>query len=430
MKPFSLPKGFLLGSATAAAQIEGGDKGNNWYAWCVNGKIKDKSSILRANDHWNRYEEDVNLLKILNNKIYRMGIDWSRIEPLKGQFDAVAISHYRDELKMLVGMGIKPLVTLHHFTHPLWLCEEGEFETTKVVEYYERYVRYVVENIGDLVSDYITINEPNVFVSNGYIYGSWPPGKTDLKLAIKVYFNMSLCHIAAYKAIHEIRKDKGFEKLSGETKVGFADHMRVFTPFNKLNPLDWIAKKIATYIFEDAIAQLMAKGHLKFPLSLFTPAKRGHYYEFIGINYYTRSAVRLIGFKDGVVPGTKVNDLGWEIYPKGMSYLCKRYYRKYKAPIWITENGVCDNNDTYRSKFIYDHLLEISKVCEEGVPVERYYHWSLLDNFEWLEGESARFGLVHVDYETQQRTIKKSGYFYAELCENNGVTQEMIDKYL
>jgi beta-glucosidase len=430
MKPFNLPHDFLLGSATAAAQIEGGDKGNNWYAWSVTGKIKDKSSILRANDHWNRYPEDIKLLKCLNNKIYRMSIEWSRVEAVKGQFDAEAIKHYRDELIMLISNGIKPLVTLHHFTHPLWLSEEGEFETAKVVEYFERYVRYVVENIGDLVSDYITINEPNVYVSNGYIYGSWPPGKKSLRLAIKVYFNMSLCHIAAYKAIHETRKNKGFDKTSGKTMVGFADHLRVFTPFNKLNPLDWIAKRVASYVFEDAIAKLMAKGHLNFPLSLFAPNKKGHYYEFIGINYYSRSAMHFIGFKDDVVLGVQTNDLGWEIYPKGISYLCKRYYKKYKAPIWITENGVCDNKDNFRARFIYDHLAEISKICEQGIPVERYYHWSLLDNFEWIEGESARFGLVHVDYETQQRTIKKSGYFYADLCKNNGVTREMIEKYL
>jgi beta-glucosidase len=130
-KPFTLPEGFLLGCATAATQIEGGDRNNNWYAWCEKGKIKDGTSCLRANDHWNRYEEDIGLMKKLNLKVYRMGIEWSRIEPKNGAFDASAIAHYRDEIEMLIRNGIKPLVTLHHFTHPLWLCDEGEFEMKK-----------------------------------------------------------------------------------------------------------------------------------------------------------------------------------------------------------------------------------------------------------------------------------------------------------
>jgi len=207
-RPFSLPEGFLLGSATAAAQIEGGDRNSNWYAWCEKGKIKDGTSCLRADDHWNRYVEDIELLKRLDHRVYRMGLEWSRIEPDKGKFDSSAMARYRDELQRLIQNGIRPLVTLHHFTHPLWFCDEGEFESEKSIGYFERYTRYVVENIGDLVSEYITINEPNVFVTNGYFLGEWPPGKKDLRLAMKVYRNMALCHITAYKAIHEV-KGKG-----------------------------------------------------------------------------------------------------------------------------------------------------------------------------------------------------------------------------
>ena len=426
MKPFKLPEHFLLGSATAATQIEGGDNNNNWYDWCIKGKIKDGSSCIRANDHWNRYAEDIGLMKQLNHRVYRMGLEWSRIEPENGIFNESAILHYRQEIKLLLDSGIKPLVTLHHFTHPLWFVAEGEFESIAAIKYFERYVRYVVERLGDLVSEYITINEPNVFMAYGYFFGSWPPGKTDLGLAMKVCKNMTLCHIAAYKAIHEIRKNKSFE---GRTMVGVANHLRVFDPFSR-NLLDYIAARLMQYVFQDSIVKSMTGGFLVPPIGFGAPSGRGHYYDFIGINYYTRSAVHFKGLKDGTMPGNQQNDLGWEIYPEGLSRLCRHYYKKYRAPIWITENGTCDAKDSFRANYIYSHLREVAKLCEEGIPVERYYYWTLIDNFEWIEGESARFGLVEIDYGTQKRTIRRSGNFYGELCRENAVTDVMLAEYL
>ena len=426
MKPITLPQDFLLGCATAATQIEGGDKNNNWYDWCLKGKIKDNSDCLRANDHWNRYREDTDLMAGLNLRIYRMGLEWSRIEPEEGKFDAEALSHYRDEIKYLLEKGIKPLVTLHHFSHPLWLCNEGEFENEKVVAYFERYVRTVVENLGDLVSEYITINEPNVYVTNGYFFGDWPPGKKDIFLAMKVYKHMALCHIAAYKAIHEIRKQKGYTE---PTMVGIANHLREFVPYSR-TPLDFLAAKVMDYLFQGAVIESMSSGTLRFPLGSGAPMGKGRFYDFIGINYYTRSAVKFRGFSADVVPGTPRNDLNWEIYAKGITYLCKRFYNKYKAPLWITENGTCDHRDAFRARFIYDHLAEIAKLCDEGIPVKRYYHWTLMDNFEWIEGESAPFGLIHVEFESQKRTVRKSGLFFSEICKNNGVTENLIKEYL
>lgn len=426
MKPFILPQGFLLGSATAPTQIEGGDENNNWYDWCRQGKIKDNACSTRANDHWNRYKEDTELMVELNQKIYRMGVEWSRIEPEKGKFDDTAMSHYREEIELLLKNGIKPLVTLHHFSHPLWFANERDFENEAAVDYFVRYVRYVIENLGDLVSEYITINEPNVYVTNGYYFGTWPPGKKDFGLVLKVFRNMTQCHIAAYKAIHEIRKEKGFP---GKTMVGIAHHLRIFDPFSK-NPLDTLAAKTMEYLFQSAVIESTTSGKLKFPIGKGTPYGKGNFNDFIGINYYTRNAVRFKGFKDDFMPDTPRNDLDWEIYPHGLYRLCKLLYKKYGTPVWITENGTCDRDDAFRAQYIYDHLSQISKLCAEGVPVERYYHWTFMDNFEWLEGESARFGLIHVDFETQKRTIRKSGRFYGEICKNNAVTEEMIEKYL
>jgi beta-glucosidase len=427
MKPFKLPSNFLMGSATAGAQIEGGDKNSNWYDWCEKGHIKDDTSCFRGNDHWNRYSDDIELMTALNHKVYRMGVEWSRIEPEEGKFSQDATAHYRDEITLLLLKGIKPLVTLHHFTHPIWLEEKGGFEQDEIVTYFERYVRYVVEQLGDLVSEYITINEPNVYAAMGYYIGVWPPARKSIKLLLKVMKNMILCHLTAYRLIHKIREDMGFP---GKTMVGVANHLRVFDPYNGHNPLDRIAAKTMDYLFQDAVTKSMTDGRYRLPFGLGAPKGTGRFLDFFGINYYTRDAVRFKGFLNDVMPDTPRNDLNWEIYPEGLSRLCRRYYKEFSVPIWVTENGTCDERDQFRSGYIYDHLLEISKLCKEGIPIERYYHWTLMDNFEWAEGESARFGLIHTDYETQKRTMRNSGRFYGEICKRLEVTEEMINQYL
>ena len=427
MKAFKLPSDFLMGSATSATQIEGGMSQSNWYKWCVDGHIKDGSTCIRANDHWNRYAQDIGWMKKLNHQVYRMSVDWSRIEPRKGEFDQEAIFHYRDIIQERINNGIRPSSALHNFSHPLWLVEEGEFENEKVVDYFERFVTFVVENLGDLVSEYITINEPSVFGVLGYLFGECPPGKKSIKLVMQVYKNMTLCHIKAYQTIHRVRKQSLF---NGETKVGVAHALRVFDPLSLKNHFDKLEAKIMDYLFQEALVMSMSDGKLRFPIGKGAPLGTGKFYDFIGINYYTRSAVQCIGFRITAFKQNPQNDLGWEIYPEGLSQLCKRYYKKLNAPIWITENGTCDKKDAFRSRFIYDHLHEVSKLCKEGIPVQRYYHWTLMDNFEWAEGESAPFGLIKVDFETQQRILRRSGSFYAEACREKGVTREMIHKYL
>lgn len=424
MKEFKLKNGFLLGCATAATQIEGGDKNNSWYDWAERGKIADGSSPQRANDHWNRVEEDVVLMENMGLQIYRMGLEWSRIQPEKDFFDGAAIDHYREELKLLRSKGILPLITLHHFTNPLWFEQSGAFESKSAVEVFDAYVAYVVEQLGDLCSEWITINEPNVYVVNGYIMGEWPPGKKSFRLGFGVFKNLTLCHIRAYRTIHRIRKEKGFEG-NGETKVGFANHLRVFDPYRKGNLLDKIGAKTLEYLFQNAFATSMATGKLAFPIGWGAPLGKGRFYDFIGINYYTRSAVK--GFADGTMPYTKRNDLDWEIYPEGLSRLIQEQYERFQAPVWITENGIADAKDALRARYIYDHLSVIASL---NTPVERYYHWCFMDNFEWNEGESARFGLVEVCFDTQKRTVRKSGRFFGELIQNGGVTEDMIDTYL
>lgn len=416
--PFRLPKNLELGCATAATQIEGGDTNNSWYDWALKpGKIKGGASPVRANRHWEMYEQDIQLMARLGMQHYRMGIEWSRIEPEQGKFNGAAIEHYRREIKLLLRYHIHPLITLHHFSNPMWFEKMGAFEHPGCVAIFQSYVVYTVEHLKDLCTDYVTINEPNVYVTNGYVYGDWPPGKRPLPVAMRVMKHLTLCHITAYREIHRIYGKK-------HVIVGFANHLRVFEPYTK-NPFYHLEAKIMQYLFQGALTQSMSTGRLKFPIGVSAPLGTGKFYDYIGINYYTRSAVKHFG--NFYLPNREINNLGWDIYPEGLLILCKDQYKKYKAPIWITENGTCDRDDSFRPRFIYEHLKQLA---ESGLPVERYYHWTFLDNFEWAEGETAPFGLVKCDFETQERTVRKSGEFYSEIIRDGGITAEMIARYL
>lgn len=422
MEQFNLKPGMLMGTATAATQIEGGDRNNSWYHWCQTGHIKDGSSCLRACGHYNRVEEDIGLMSSMKLQIYRFGIEWSRIEPERGKYSMEAVEHYKKELLLLKQHGILPLMTLHHFSNPAWFEEAGAFLNPGCVEIFRDFTSFVVTHLGEYVSEYITINEPNVYVVNGYIFGEWPPGQKSFFKGMKVFKNMCLCHYAAYDEIHSVRKKLGFP---GETKVGTAMHLRIFDPYNKKSLIDRISAKVFGYLFQDAVSDSMYKGKLRFPIGLTAPVRKARFYEFIGINYYTRDIMK--GAKLTVREGAQTNDLGWEIYPEGLRRLIDGQYKRYGAPIYITENGTCDGKDAFRAKYIYDHL---KAVCESDAPVERYYHWTFMDNFEWLEGEHGPFGLVRCDFGSGEREVRESGRFYTDIIENKGVTKEAVKKYL
>lgn len=418
---FRLKDGLLLGTATAGAQIEGGDSNTNWARFSSEGKIYDGTSILRASGHWDRWREDTDLMADMGMQIYRLGIEWSRIEPRRGEFDAAVTERYREEIKYLKERGIRPLLTLHHFTHPLWFEDMGGFTAKESVDIFMDYVRYAIDAFGDLVSEYITINEPNVYCTNSLFYGTWPPERKSPGALISAFSNMTACHVLAYEYIHRRRAELGYT----DTMVSFANHLRVFAPKNPKNPWHRLCASLTDWLFQGAITKAMMTGVCRFPVMRRKGIKRGKYYDFIGINYYSRSTVS--GIADGVREGCYKNDLGWELYPEGLISLSNKLYARYGAPVWVTENGTCDNTDAFRARFIYDQLKLIS---EEPNPIERYYHWSFVDNFEWREGESARFGIVHVDYETAERTVKDSGRFYSDIIANGGVTDEAYEKYV
>lgn len=417
---FRLKNGILLGAASAATQIEGGDQNNNWYAWYRQGYIKDGADPSVATDHYNRWREDLELMRDMGVQCYRMGVEWSRIEPKDGVFDEAAIAHYREEIQALSDAGIPVLLTLHHFNNPLWLEERGGFAERDNITCYLRFVRKMVESVGDLVSEYITINEPNVYAFNAYLAGAWPPGRKSFLEMGRVMTNMAAAHIEAYGLIRKTRLQMGFRN----TRVGVANHLRAFAPKDAGNPLHRFWAERAEELFQGSLTRAMCMGKVSFPIGKHPSIVPGRYCDFHGINYYTRSTVS--GPADGVAKNCPVNDLGWEIYPQGIVEVCEKVYGMLKRPIYITENGTCDNEDRFRARYIAEHLKALS---ESGLPVERYYHWCFCDNWEWVEGGSARFGLVHVDYENQKRTVKRSGEFYRRVIQAGGVDEALYGEF-
>ena len=406
-----------LGVATAATQIEGGDADTNWRHWAEQpGRVKDGSTPARAADHWNRVDQDIAILKELGITHYRMGLEWARIEPEPGAFDTSAIAHYRNELTALRDAGITPLVTLHHFNNPWWLEQRGGWTIKRSITSFLRYTKRIVVELKDLVDEWITINEPNVYATRSYVFGDWPPGHRSLPEAMSVMSNLAEGHIRAYSLIHAIQSS---------AKVGVAHHLRVFDPANRFNPIDRIGAQAYAYLFQGAMMDAMAYGRFRLPLRGSKGVQPGKYYDFTGINYYTRSWVS--GVKEGTRPNAPVNDLGWEIYPEGMTRVLKLVAKHSPGPIYITENGTPDTSDSFRPRFLYDHL---SAIADSGVPVQRYYHWCFTDNWEWIEGEVPRFGLVSLDYDTQERSIRESGHMYADMITHNGLTDEAYEHWV
>ncbi|MDR0847490.1 MAG: glycoside hydrolase family 1 protein [Propionibacteriaceae bacterium] len=405
-----------LGVATAATQIEGGNADTNWHRWAEAGGVKDGSTPARACDHWNRVDEDIALLKELGVRHYRMGLEWARIEPAPGVFDQDAIDHYRYEVKALREAGIAPLVTLHHFNNPGWVEEKGAWTDPKVIPVFLAYVRHVLNALSEWVDEWVTINEPNVYATQSYAFGEWPPGEKNLGHAMKVMSNLAQAHCRAYSLIHALQPC---------ARVGVAHHLRVFDPANRHNPADSVGAKTMEYLFQTAVLEATCYGRFLPPLTRTPRIDGGNYFDFLGVNYYTRSWVK--GTAQGTRPDSPVNDLGWEIYPDGLTQLLTSMYEKYPAPIYITENGTADRADAWRARYVYEHL---AAAVESGAPVERYYHWCFTDNWEWIEGEVPRFGLVGLDYETGVRTVRPSGRFFADIGAQGGVTDEAYERWV
>ena len=405
MKAIRFPENFALGAASAATQIDGDCRESNWYDWYLKGRIKDNSNPDIATDHRGHLEEDTRLMAEMGIRHYRFGLEWARLEPREGEFSEEELQKVRQEITLLRQNGIEVLLTLHHFSNPMWFERQGGFLRSGAVERYLAMVEYAVRGLGDLVGEYVTVNEPNVYAFCGYLGGGFPPGECNPLHALRIMKVLGECHRRAYRLIHTIHAEMGWP----EPKVGFAAHMRAFTPYSARNLWHRLACRISEYLFQTRINRTYLLGN------------QGPYADFLGLNYYARTATSGLG--DGTLPGVAVNDLGWEIYPAGIVECCRKLHALLpQLPIYITENGTADNHDSFRRRYLYEHLKALT---ESGLPVTRYYHWCFVDNFEWLEGFTARFGLIHFDPVTHRRTVKKSGEFYARMIAEHGITEQM-----
>ena len=426
------PSGFLWGTATAAHQVEGGNDKNDWWDWeQTPGHIKNGDKSGLAVDHWNRYESDLDLARALNCNSYRFSIEWSRVENEDGTFNADAIAHYRAMLLAMKKRGIVPMVTLWHFTTPRWAVAKGGWLSEEVIQRFVRFSGRMAHDLGDLVDLWCTQNEPTVAMLAGYADKQFPPGVASLPTALRVYANLIRAHGLAYHAIHE----NDTVDADGDGKpalVGIAAHLRVFDPLRPSHPGDILAAKALDEVFNKVYFQACMKGEAKISLAGIVLATIKASYlrgtmDFIGLNYYSRDQVKFNPkspmLADRVIPaGTPVSELNWEIYPEGI-YRLLTEYKKYGKPIYITENGIADSKDAQRPQFIRDHLYWVGRAIAEGADVRGYYHWSLMDNFEWAEGYWPRFGLYTVDYaDNLKRTLTEGGRVFSGIAGANAVS--------
>ena len=426
------PAGFLWGTATAAHQVEGGNDRNDWWDWeQTPGHIKNGDKSGRAVDHWNRYESDLDLAKAIHSNAYRFSVEWARIENEDGTFNADAIAHYRAMLVAMRARGITPMVTLWHFTLPRWAAAKGGWLSEDVVQRFARYCGHVAKQLGDLVDIWCTENEPTVLALAAYGDKVFPPGAADLKQAIRVYVNLIRAHGLAYHAIKA--NDTVDADGDGQASlVGIAAHLRVFDPYRPHHPADILAARALDELFNKVYFLACMKGEAKISLAGVVLATIKASYlrgtmDFVGLNYYSRDLVRFNAkspiLADRVIPpGTPVSDLGWEIYPEGL-YRLLMEYKKYGKPIYITENGIADSKDTQRPQFIRDHLYWVGRAVADGADVRGYFHWSLMDNFEWAEGFGPRFGLYTVDYANDlKRALTEGGRVFSQIAGANAVS--------
>jgi beta-glucosidase len=420
--PWKFGKDFLWGSATSSHQVEGNCTNNNWYAFESAVDEQGRPRILNgqkadmASDQWNRYKEDIQLMKALSLNAYRFSVEWSKIEPEQGRFDETALDHYEQVIDELLANGIDPMVTLHHFTNPLWFEKQGAFLQENSPDIFASFVEKTVGRLGAKVKLWCTVNEPAVYAMQGYMNAEFPPAVKAPQHVGIVYRNMLRAHTAAYQLI---------KKLEPQAQAGLVGSLTVYDPLNRWNLLDVMRARRFKRSLNESHLTYLVNGYLNFSIP---GAARVKYtsdvkdaFDFFGLNYYSRNFEKYkssggdTSAKTRKMPPEKLTDMGWEIYPEGLYRLLKLIPRYTAKPVYITENGLADDGDTKRARFIEDHLRVLNKAVTDGMNVKGYFYWSLLDNFEWAFGFEKRFGLYHVDYATQKRTLREGSRKYQEI---------------
>jgi beta-glucosidase len=398
------PAGFLWGSATAGHQIEGDNVNSQWWHREQKGETRHKSG--KACNHYELYKQDIDLVRELGHQAFRLSIEWSRIEPTEGHWDEAALAHYLDELELLKARGIQVFLTLHHYTHPQWFEDLGQFYKYENLKYFERFVNYVVPKVAPFVDNWHVFNEFNhVFTG-------------DRKL------NMIRAHALGYHII----------KQHSQAWVSTAHAFIDFFPTLRYDKFDNIAAEYQDWSINEFFFHAIRTGELIYPQmeAIDAPDVKGAI-DYWAVNTYIREmanarvpSMRGPRFVHKNLKMISHDFYLGEMFPESMITLLDRIRDK---PVIITENGCSCNDDRFRIVWLALHLCALKEAMDRGVDVRGYLYWSLMDNFEWGSFDP-RFGLVHVDFETFARTPRPSASFFRDIIQHNGVTPAMIRKYL
>lgn len=426
-EPLRFPDGFLWGTATSAYQVEGNNRNNQWWAWeQEGGHIRDGSVCGIACDHYHRFDEDFALMESLGFNAHRFSIEWSRIQPEDGRWDEKEVEHYRRVVESVRGHGMVPLVTLHHFTDPLWFDARGGWTRPDAPDYLARYAGYMARALGDAVPFWLTINEPSVVPAAGFLLGEFPPQKRDLALAMTVARNFL---IALGKMHHAIK-----ENASHNPAVGPVINMTYVEPAGD-SDADRRAAELLDAYANGVWFQAFTDGVIGPPLGDGEPAEglKGAW-DFVGVNYYSRTVVRAGRPPAGLEvvppePEAETSTMGWEVSPEGF-YRCLKRAGSYGLPVYITENGIGTNDDEQRCRYIVRHLAAAHRALGEGVDIRSYLHWCFQDNFEWTWGYSQRFGIVERPVPSLERVLKPSAHLLSRIARANAVPAALVERYL
>lgn len=379
------PENFLWGAASASYQVEGGIYNNDWAEAARLGKVPHAGE---STDHYNRYEADFDLARSLGHNAHRISIEWSRIEPEEGKFNLEEIEHYKKVLTALRARGLKSMVTLWHFTIPIWFSDMGGFTNRQAPKYFARYAEFVTKHLHEYADMFDTMNEPMVYASNGFRNGQWPPFKKNYFVFLRVIKNLMRSHNLAYRTI---------KKNLPQINLGIVKNNMQFS--SDWKPWNWAVSKFMTWFWNMRFLNAVHKNC-----------------DHIGLNYYFHAHV-------GRSLGLPKNDFGWEYDPSGLYHVLIAL-KRYNKPVYVTEAGIADRADSMRPKYIRGLVLWAHNALQKGLDLRGFMYWSFADNFEWAAGYTQEFGMVHIDQKTLERKPRESAYVYKTICESNALTIE------
>jgi beta-glucosidase len=426
---FNFPRGFLWGAATSSHQVEGNNKNNNWWEWeQENGRILNNDKSGSACDWWGgRWKEDFDRADESHHNAHRLSIEWSRVQPSPDRWDETALERYREIIRSLVERKMVPIVTLHHFSNPIWIEESGGWEKQDIPDLFVKYSLKVVDALKEYVNMWVTINEPNVVMANGYLLGLFPPGKSAISASMRVMTNMVRAHADAYHAIHNLQPN---------ARVGTAVQFRGLVPHRNWFPGDIFAAKISNSLFNNFFPVAFSQGILNFAIWKKRISNASNTLDFLGINYYTREYIsfNLLNLKELFTkrtfsPQDDLSDSGSIANAPDYLFEALKWGLKFNRPMIITENGVENRNDILRCKYIIQHIHQVWRAVNFNFPVKGYLYWTLVDNFEWERGWTQRFGLWELDPDTQTRSKRPSADLFSEICKGNCLTSDLVAEY-